>query len=121
MRLASSGPFHNVVTYGWLALLAFSGTGNLLWSDRSDVGRVVQTVSEVRITCTRQVWYTELMSQTSPLCRHISPGRLITHLDDVSVAGEEDVWSKYLRGEINSDQDRGWCIDKYIFTGMFYP
>lgn len=53
MRLASSGPFHNLLTYGWLALLAFSGTGNLLWSDRSDVGRIVQTVSEVRITCTQ--------------------------------------------------------------------
>jgi hypothetical protein len=50
MRLASSGPFHNLVTYGWLAFLAFSGTGSLLWSNKSDLGRIVYDVSIVSLS-----------------------------------------------------------------------
>jgi hypothetical protein len=47
MRLASSGPLHNLITYGWLFFLAFSGAGSFLWKDMGDVGRVVQAVSSV--------------------------------------------------------------------------
>ena len=50
MRLATSGPFHNLITYGWLYFLVLSGAGALMWTDQSEVGRVVQTVSNVRIS-----------------------------------------------------------------------
>jgi hypothetical protein len=47
MRLASSGPFHNLVVFGWLWVLAFSGSGDLLWTDMGDMGRVVDSVAAV--------------------------------------------------------------------------
>lgn len=47
MRLAASGPFHNFLIYGWLWFLVFSGTGQVLWADHGDAGRVVQSVDSV--------------------------------------------------------------------------
>jgi hypothetical protein len=57
--------------------------------------------------------------QSSPLYRHISPGRIITYLDEVSMGGDVDLWSQYLQGEIDDDATRGWCVDQSTFTGMF--
>jgi hypothetical protein len=57
-------------------------------------------------------------SQSSPLYQHITPGQLITHLDDVPVSGEGDVWSQYLRQEISGDPNHGWCIKKDVYNGM---
>lgn len=48
MRLASSGPFHNLITFVWLWLLAFSSASDMFWTDIGDQGRVVQFVSVVR-------------------------------------------------------------------------
>jgi hypothetical protein len=56
-------------------------------------------------------------SQSSPLYQHITPGQLITHLDDISVAGEGDIWSQFLRQEISGAQDQGWCINKDVYNG----
>ena len=49
MRLAASGPFHNLLVYGWLSFLVFSGAGQVLWVDHGDFGRVVQSVSSVSL------------------------------------------------------------------------
>lgn len=61
MRLASSGPFHNLITYGWLFFLGLSGAASLVWKDMSDVGRVVQTVSSVGVP-TRKHFRADLYS-----------------------------------------------------------
>jgi len=116
MRLASSGPFHNLITYGWLFFLALSGAGSFLWKDMADVGRVVQTVSNV-CYWTKDFQRCLTVPQSSPLYHHISPGRIITYLDDVSMGGDSDSWSRYLQGGISDDDTRGWCIDKSAFTG----
>lgn len=47
MRLAASGPFHNLLIYGWLWFLVMSGTGQLLWTDYGGQGRIVQSVKSV--------------------------------------------------------------------------
>jgi S2P endopeptidase len=116
MRLASSGPLHNLITYGWLFFLAFSGTGSFLWKDQGDVGRVVQAVSSVCISI-RTIGDASTDTQTSPLYRHISPGRVITYLDEVSLGGDADKWSQYLQDKISDDDTRGWCIDQSTFAG----
>jgi len=55
--------------------------------------------------------------QSSPLYRHVSPGRVVTYLDDVALAGNEDSWSRYLKYQIGDDTSRGWCINKSTFAG----
>ena len=82
----------------------------------ADVGRVVQTVSNV-CTLTRIFRGASTDPKSSPLYRHISSGRVITYLDEVRMGGDSDTWSKYLQGEISDDDTRGWCIDKSAFTG----
>jgi S2P endopeptidase len=116
MRLASSGPLHNLITYGWLFFLTLSGAGLFLWKDQSDVGRVVQAVSSVCISI-RTLGDASTDTQTSPLYRHISPGRVITYLDEVSLGGDADKWSQYLQDKISDDDTRGWCIDQSTFAG----
>jgi len=118
MRLATSGPFHNLITYGWLFFLALSGAGSFLWKDMGDVGRVVQAVSSVCIYI-RPLRDASTDTQTSPLFRHISPGPIITYLDEVPMGGDADKWSQYLQEKISDDTTRGWCIDQSIFASMY--
>jgi len=101
MRLAASGPLHNFVTFSCLWFLALSGAGRLLWKDYSSEGRIVQSVNLL-----------------SPLADHIEPGRLLTHLDDVFLGGDADLWTDYLTGTEAGDAGRGWCMDRVMFSGL---
>lgn len=49
MRLATSGPLHNLILYLTFLVLAQSGLSNIFWTDISDIGRVVQVVHRVSI------------------------------------------------------------------------
>jgi hypothetical protein len=82
-----------------------------------DVGRVVQVVSSVCHSI-RRLRFVSTDTQTSPLYRHISPGRTITYLDEVSMGGDGDSWSQYIQDKISDDATRGWCIDQSTFAGM---
>ncbi|WWC91228.1 uncharacterized protein L201_006170 [Kwoniella dendrophila CBS 6074] len=109
MRLATSGPFHNLITWFVVWLITFSGVGNLLWYDRSKEGRVVQDVH----------W-------NSPLYPHLLPGTLITHLDDISLVAPTsnaatDTWTEFLSSGKMIDQSRGWCMDKNVFLSQPDP
>ncbi|OCF35564.1 hypothetical protein I316_02617 [Kwoniella heveanensis BCC8398] len=105
MRLAASGPYHNLLTWGILWLLAASGLGSVFWSDRSAEGRVVQEVH----------WL-------SPLYSHLHPGDLLVHLDDVplsrSIISAPDPWMEYLTSTRIGDEGRGWCMDKNSFLAL---
>lgn len=45
-RIATSGPWHNLILWG--ALLALGSLSGLLWADYSSVGRVVTSIAPVR-------------------------------------------------------------------------
>ena len=47
MRLAAAGAGHNLTLFLLLWLVGFTGLGRLFWYDRTEAGRVVQTVSPV--------------------------------------------------------------------------
>ncbi|WWC73119.1 uncharacterized protein I206_107085 [Kwoniella pini CBS 10737] len=103
MRLATSGPFHNLLTWFFIWLLTFGGLGNLFWYDRSKEGIVVQDIQ----------W-------NSPLYNHLEPGSLITHLDDVSLSSitDLDLWSNYLLSDKIGDEGSGWCMNKTTFQSQ---
>jgi hypothetical protein len=48
---------------------------------------------------------------------HVSPGDLITHVDDVFLGQEEGVWERYLAGDAIGDEGRGWCVDRSVYMG----
>ncbi|WVQ93231.1 hypothetical protein IAU59_000296 [Kwoniella sp. CBS 9459] len=106
MRLATSGPYHNLLTWVVLWLLAASGLGSVFWSDRSVDGRVVQEVH-----------------RSSPLYSHLNPGDLLVHLDDVPLTRSipsttPDPWTEYLTSTRIGDEGRGWCMDKNSFLSL---
>ncbi|KAK6904319.1 hypothetical protein I203_105129 [Kwoniella mangroviensis CBS 8507] len=110
MRLATSGPFHNLLTWFFIWLLTFGGVGKLFWYDRSNEGMVVKEVH----------W-------NSPLYSHLTPGSVLTHLDDVPLSAtpsSPDPWSEYLSSDITDnvgDEGRGWCMDKTTFLSQPEP
>lgn len=48
MRIACSGPAHNLITWLILWLLAFNGSSRIFWKTQSTSGVVVQDVDWVR-------------------------------------------------------------------------
>ncbi|WVW79316.1 hypothetical protein I302_101284 [Kwoniella bestiolae CBS 10118] len=107
MRLATSGPFHNLLTWFFIWLISFGGVGRLFWYDRGGEGRVVRDVH----------W-------NSPLYPHLSSGTLLTHLDDTPLsisASSSDPWSEYLSSDTVGDEGRGWCMDKTTFLSQPEP
>ncbi|WWD21154.1 hypothetical protein CI109_105637 [Kwoniella shandongensis] len=117
MRLASSGPVHNLMTWFTLWLLTTAGAGGWFWYDRGGEGKVVEDVH----------W-------ASPLYAHLQPGDLITHLDDVFIGDQvptgypsfststNDRWSSYLSSSSSETDDltKGWCMDKTSFLSLPY-
>ncbi|WVR09081.1 hypothetical protein IAU60_006142 [Kwoniella sp. DSM 27419] len=104
MRLATSGPCHNLLAWFVLWLLASSGAGQIFWRDQSADGRVVQDVQ----------W-------ASPLYNHLAPGDLLIHLDDIPLSSSfpsSDIWSDYLSSDTRGDEGRGWCMDRTAFMGL---
>lgn len=53
--------------------------------------------------------------QESKLQTHLSPGYLVTHIDDNFIGGTEDRWTKYLSGDAAADPSKGWCVSKWEF------
>jgi hypothetical protein len=53
----------------------------------------------------------------SPLFNHLSPGDLITHVDDVFLGEGGDAWSSYLSGSEIGDEGMGWCVDRAVYNG----
>ncbi|KLT40459.1 hypothetical protein CC85DRAFT_287432 [Cutaneotrichosporon oleaginosum] len=90
-RIATSGPWHNLILWG--CLLGLGWLSPLLWADYSAQGRVVTSISP-----------------TSGLRTSLQPGDLITHLDDVSVGGNRDIWEQYLSSSEPPMQEGGWCV-----------
>lgn len=97
-RLAAAGAGHNLTLFLLLWLIGFSGLGRIFWYDRSEAGRVVQTVSP-----------------GSPLYGHLFPGDLITHVDDMPIGGRADLWDEYLMGDRLADAGQGWCVSRAEF------
>ncbi|EIW76063.1 hypothetical protein CONPUDRAFT_147066 [Coniophora puteana RWD-64-598 SS2] len=103
LRIIGAGCCHNLAFWATLMLAAWSGVGHVFWSivgykDVSSVGRVVVSIEE-----------------GSPLYDYLSPGSLITRLDDMdlgpSKAGE-DKWTSYLLEQSSSHlrlNEPGWC------------
>ncbi|WWC97947.1 hypothetical protein V866_004836 [Kwoniella sp. B9012] len=107
MRLATSGPFHNLLTWFFIWLLTFGGVGKLFWYDRSNEGMVVKDVH----------W-------NSPLYPHLTPGSVLAHLDDIPLSAtpsSPDPWSEYLSSDKVGDEGRGWCMDKTTFLSQPEP
>lgn len=42
--------------------------------------------------------------------QHLSPGYLITHINDHFIGGREDRWTKYLTVATATDPTKGWCV-----------
>ncbi|ORX39122.1 hypothetical protein BD324DRAFT_618578, partial [Kockovaella imperatae] len=98
IRLASSGPWHNLAIYLLLGIASLTGFWKPLWADVGEKGLVVDSVEPM-----------------SALYAHIRPGDLITHLDDLFVGGtssthEHNAWARYLTSNEIGDLDRGWCV-----------
>jgi len=103
LRIIGAGCFHNLVFWAILMLAAWSGVGRVFWStvgykDISSIGRVVVSIDE-----------------DSPLYDYLSPGSLITRLDDVDLGSSkagEDKWTSYLLEQSSSHlgfNELGWC------------
>lgn len=50
MRLATSGPVHNLLTYAGIWFLTFTSAGGMFWRDRGGEGRVVHDIDPVGIS-----------------------------------------------------------------------
>jgi hypothetical protein len=59
MRLATSGPFHNVITFVCLFLLGHSGMSGLFWEDTGDMGMTVYSIDQVRVWRTARIFLIE--------------------------------------------------------------
>ncbi|WVQ75524.1 hypothetical protein IAR50_005151 [Cryptococcus sp. DSM 104548] len=108
MRIAISGPVHNLLTWSTLWLLTFSGFANFFWIDSADRGAVVQDV----------LW-------TSPLSQHLQPDEVITHLNDIPLSpytptpvSPFEKWASYLASDTPDDTTRGWCVNAASFLSL---
>ncbi|XAO25103.1 hypothetical protein I312_103912 [Cryptococcus bacillisporus CA1280] len=107
MRIACSGPAHNLITWFILWLLAFSGSSRIFWKTQSTSGVVVQDVD----------W-------TSPLAKHLQADDIITHLNDISLSPTSsspspiDKWASYLTSSTEDDPERGWCVTTSNFLAL---
>ncbi|KAJ4001428.1 peptidase family M50-domain-containing protein [Lentinula boryana] len=110
-RIIAAGPWHNLVLWillvslGKTAVLVERTTGvgtmlvNLGWEDLSKEGRMVVGIDD-----------------DSPLNAVLRAGSMITALDDISLASEEDRWSQYLMPQIPIDVPwYGWCVSQELF------
>lgn len=115
MRIAASGPLHNLITYLLLWSLALSGMGKLFWKDERVHGVVIDSVDPV--SQVNRVALQAKSHKLSPLLHHLRPGDLVLHLDDIFLGNSSDAWTTYLSGSDVSDERRGWCIDQTLFSG----
>ncbi|KAJ3726257.1 peptidase family M50-domain-containing protein [Lentinula raphanica] len=110
-QIIAAGPWHNFLLWIFLiglgksASLVENATGlgtalvNLGWEDLSKEGRVVVEIDN-----------------DSPLNAVLKVGSVITALDDVSLAGEQDKWSQYLMPPSSIDVPwYGWCVSRELF------
>jgi hypothetical protein len=59
--------------------------------------------------------------QASPLSGYLSPGVLITKLNDQTIASLEtdaDTWSDYLTSPKADEITFGWCVDEHSFGAL---
>ncbi|BEI85852.1 hypothetical protein CcaverHIS002_0601390 [Cutaneotrichosporon cavernicola] len=97
-RIATSGPWHNLILWG--CLLGLGWLSPFLWADYSSYGRVVTSIAP-----------------TSGLRTSLRPGDLITHVDDVFVGGKRDMWEEYLSSSEPVVLEGGWCVPAAEFGG----
>jgi len=101
-RIIAAGPFHNLLLWVILALVTrldiFSLASFVSGYRRvSDVGQVVISVDT-----------------GSPLYLHLSPGAIITKLDDTELGVKNtstDMWTEYLIG-VTQNTSTGWCLER---------
>ncbi|KAI9464789.1 hypothetical protein F5148DRAFT_1209699, partial [Russula earlei] len=95
-RVAAAGPLLSALL--WLVLIPPLGRPFFLvgYSDISANGLLVASVTP-----------------DSPLASHLSPGELLTALDDLSLAGaQENAWSHYLTySPSHPSKELAWCLD----------
>ncbi|KAL5504961.1 hypothetical protein ACEPAH_7624 [Sanghuangporus vaninii] len=105
LRVISSGAWHNLVLCGLLSFASLSNVKSVWttfgWQNVSDLGAVVLEIEE-----------------SSPLVFHLSPGSIITALDDMPLGSTEDfaeeIWTRYLLGR-KIPSEEGWCTDADVF------
>ncbi|KAI0794850.1 hypothetical protein C8Q75DRAFT_803692 [Abortiporus biennis] len=107
LRIIGAGPFHNVILWLILWLLAHIGVGNLLWSmmgyrNTIHFGRVISHVD-----------------MDSSLDGHLPVGAVITKLNDhllTSADDTQDLWTSYLSRQQPtnslSTDEHGWCVNR---------
>lgn len=94
-RIATSGPWHNLLM--WLTLISLVPFGHgIFYTNRAHDGRIVVNPGD-RFT------------------NHLRRGDLITHVDDFFIGGRDDVWTQYLSGTDTDDEEKGWCLSKWEF------
>ncbi|KAH6904301.1 hypothetical protein BKA70DRAFT_1109670 [Coprinopsis sp. MPI-PUGE-AT-0042] len=99
-RIIAAGPFHNLVTWGFLTAARMTGIGGWVRSvgymDVSRTGRGVVSVET-----------------DSPLYGYLKPDEsVVTALDDEPLNVEHDTWSQYLLKSQPETGKKGWCVQK---------
>ncbi|KAJ7572653.1 hypothetical protein C8J56DRAFT_584108 [Mycena floridula] len=102
-RIIAAGPWHNLVF--WLLLLFAIQVHLDKWlltvgyTNVNDLGRSVLSVES-----------------NSPLTGFLLEGSVVTKLDDIHIAGRDDVWTRYLTAKDPQAGGLGWCFDqkKYL-------
>ncbi|GJN93100.1 hypothetical protein Rhopal_006145-T1 [Rhodotorula paludigena] len=114
LRIASAGVWHNVVLLVGAWLLSQEGAG---------LGRSFGLMCGIWRTLDEGVLLVDVQ-QNSPLTGHLSPGSLITHLDDLeldaatsSTRSQLEAWERYLGSTAFGDpyENVGWCLPTSAF------
>jgi len=101
-RIIAAGAFHNLVLWVFLALVTRLGLFN--WVSFVSGYRHISHVGQVVIG----------VDASSPLYLHLSPGTIITKLDDTELGTKNtsvDIWTKHLTGA-TQNISTGWCLTR---------
>ncbi|KIL62786.1 hypothetical protein M378DRAFT_25376 [Amanita muscaria Koide BX008] len=103
--IVSAGPFHNLVFWLVLALVARINLTQYFWrfayQDITDKGRIIINVSH-----------------DSALGEYLYPGSLITHINDTplnSIGVSDDLWG-VISQDSQANDVAGWCVDQVAFS-----
>lgn len=111
MRIISAGVWHNALTAAVLGILLLLPFGNFLHALLFNDAGGIRVIS---------------IDRASPLTLHLTPGSLLTHLDDIDLSvappsgmQREMLWERYLAyrspSTPSSNASQGWCISSQIW------
>ncbi|CAA7262563.1 unnamed protein product [Cyclocybe aegerita] len=139
-RLIAAGPFHNILLWAFLLLLARSGLLPLLcgalsgYRDVAGVGRVVVSVAEVGLSphfqsfilnfnCISSSKYVLTRLNTPDLTSLPAPPTRVDHhsVDDTPLGQPpsthiDDTWTRYLLSTPHIHPSLGWCVGRHVLA-----